>query len=207
MLTNELRLNQAPTIIKPSRALAAATQPRGKDGKATKITELELVLHVNVSDHLKALEPVFPGADVYCKLVAGAEKECKGEDRTARTKLPDADLRIWYGDDKEPVVSLSGCPVKSRLVLRVGVKGEATLVIKPRVKLSRSELGDVLDLLSGDCRLDMEPSQQTLPLASAEGGEAEDGGKKGKKGKGPRMVYSSEKGLVDAADGEAESAH
>lgn len=187
----DFKLKGASAVLKPFKVLTAATAPKGANARPTKVTEVEMVIEVNAENQMKAIEAIFPGVDTYCKQVAGLEQECKGEDRTARTKLQNASIKIWYGDDKDPAADVVDCPINAKAKLRVGTDGEAVLVLKPRMKLTNGELTAVAQLLAADVRIDLEPCQQSFAETGddegEEAGDGEDGEKKGKgKGRGKK---------------------
>jgi len=151
-------LDNIPAQIKPggSKWLAAATQPRGDEGKPTQITEHEIHFILNMDDCEDQVEFLFANAKQFCQMVAGEEHN-KGEDRTARTKLPEMNITILYKNGV--VFSQKNVTVKARPQLRVGHKGDAHLVIKPRLKFTDAELAKVAGLIGADTRVSMEPTQ------------------------------------------------
>lgn len=156
-------LTKVAGVIKPRTVfLNAVTAAAGANAKPTRVTEVELLLELDVTNSLKAIDALFPGADEYAKLVAGREKQCKGEDRTARTKLPEMNVRIFYGDDAEPAVDSQACPVKARPQLKVNEDGEARMIVKPRCKLANKQLTEMAQLIGADVRVTMEPAQVDL---------------------------------------------
>ena len=175
------KLDHVPATIKPGTAFKdAVTAAAGVNAKPTRMTEVELHLEVNVTECMKQVEDLFPGADVYCKQVAGMEKACKGEDRSARTKLPEMDVTVWYGADTDPVFTSQASPIKARVQLKVNEDGEGKLIIKPRVRLNNKSLTDMAQLIKAEVKLSMEPSQMDLSEQQIPGHEKP----QGKKGKG-----------------------
>ena len=154
------KLTEAPTTIRPrSQLLAAATMPRGKNAKPEKVTEVELLLEVEVDNCIKETEYLFPDAKKYCDMVASLE-HAAGEDRITRTKLPEMNVVISY--DGEVIFDQLNCPVKARPQLKVDKKGEAKLILKPRIKATGKELALIAGFIDADVRLSMEPTQTDL---------------------------------------------
>lgn len=179
---HEFRLEKVPAVIKPgTQLLQAVTVAGGANASPRKVTEVKLVLEINVTDCPASVEFLFPGAKVYMDTVAGLE-HAKGEDRTARTKLPEMNVRVWYGDGTdEPVFDLAACSVKSRAQLRVDEDGAGKLIIRPCGKFTNKQLADMAQLISADVRVSMEPSQMDLSdvvIAEPAGGKKKGRGKK-----------------------------
>jgi hypothetical protein len=159
---SDFKLENVPGVIKPRTVLLqAVTVATGTNAVPKKVTEVELLLELDVSACAKAVEHLFPGADMYMKTVAGLE-HAKGEDRVARTKLPEMNVRVWYGTDTEPVFDLMGCPIKARPQLKVDENGNGRLVLKPRGKFSNKQLADMAQLISADVRVTMDPAQMDM---------------------------------------------
>ena len=178
------KLERVPATIKPGTAFKdAVTAAHGADAKPKRMTEVELHLEVDVSECPDAVEDLFPGADAYCKTVAGLEKQCKGEDRSARTKLPEMNVLVWYGTEAEPVVDCQACSVKSRVLLKVNEDGDGKIIIKPRVRLDNKQLTGMAQLIKADVRVSMEPAQVDLSDVSIGGAAAAGSASPGKKGK------------------------
>lgn len=183
------KLTQVPAVIKPGTAFKdAVTAAGGVNAKPTRMTEVELHLEVNVTDCMKQVEDLFPGADNYCKTVAGLEKACKGEDRSARTKLPEMDVTVWYGADTDPVFTSQASPVKARVQLKVNEDGDGKIIIKPRVRLNNKALTDMAQLIKAEVKVSMEPSQMDL----SEKAIPEPVEKKGKKGRASTLHKEGE---------------
>lgn len=157
------KLVKVPATIKPGTSFKdAVTAAHGADARPKRMTEVELHLEVDVTECMGAVEDLFPGAEGYCKVVAGLEKQCKGEDRSSRTKLPEMNVSIWYGSDADPVVACEASPVKSRVQLKVNEDGDGKIVIKPRVRLNDKQLTGMAQLIKAEVYLSMEPSQVDL---------------------------------------------
>lgn len=158
----EFRLERVPAVIKPgTQLMQAVTVAGGANASPRKVTEVKLVLEINVTDCPGTVEFLFPGAKVYMDTVAGLE-HAKGEDRTARTKLPEMNVRVWYGEEAEPVFDLAACSVKSRAQLRVDEDGGGKLILRPCGKFTNKQLADMAQLISADVRVSMEPAQMDL---------------------------------------------
>jgi hypothetical protein len=192
------KLDHVPAVIKPGTSFKdAVTAAGGVNAKPTRMTEVELHLEVNVTECMKQVEDLFPGADAYCKMVAGLEKTCKGEDRSARTKLPEMDVTVWYGADTDPVFMSQASPIKARVQLKVNEDGDGKIIIKPRVRLNNKALTDMAQLIKAEVKVSMEPSQ--MDLAEKDIPEpAEDKSKK-KKGRAAQLhATESDAEKVDA---------
>jgi hypothetical protein len=199
----EFKLERVPAVIKPgTQLMQAVTVAGGANASPRKVTEVKLVLEIDVTACPKALEFLFPGADVYMKTVAGLE-HAKGEDRTARTKLPEMNVRVWYGEGTdEPVFDLAGCPVKSRAQLKVDEDGNGKLILRPCGKFTNKQLADMAQLISADVRVSMEAAQ--MDLAEVTMAEPPDGKKK--KGRGKKADLHVVDGGADDDQQEASSA-
>jgi len=190
-------LDNIPAQIKPggSKWLAAATQPRGPEGEPTQITEHEIHFILKMDDCEGQVEYLFTNAKQFCQMVAGQEHN-KGEDRTSRTKLPEMNITILYKD--EEVFAQKNVTVKARPQLRVGHKGDAQLIIKPRLKFTSDELNRVVGLIGADTRVSMEPTQ----VDHSELGEGVTPIEQGKKTRGQK-AKDSKKTIATADGGEA----
>lgn len=175
------KLNRTYATLKPGTSFKdAVTAAGGVNAKPQRMTEVELNLEVDVTECMTAVEDLFPGADVYCKQVAGMEKACKGEDRSARTKLPEMDVTLWYGTDPDPVFVSKSSPVNARVQLKVNEDGDGKIIIKPRVRLDNKQLTGMAQLIKANVYVSMEPSQMDLADAEIPNGEdkPEDGSNK-----------------------------
>lgn len=154
------KLTDAHGTIRPkSQLIAAATMPRGPQAKPSKVTEVELLLELEVDGCIEQTEWLFPGAKLFCQTIASLE-HAKGEDRTSRTKLPEMNLTVAY--DGKVIFEQSNCPVKKRPQLRVDKDGEAKLILKPRVKCNSKELAQLANMIEADCRFSMEATQTDM---------------------------------------------
>jgi len=156
----KFELDMCPATLRPrSTLIAAATMPRGENAKVEKVTEVQLHIELEVDACAKQVEFLFPGAKEYCQIVAGLD-HAKGEDRSARTKLPEMNLGIFYRE--KPVFAQTNTVIKSRAQLKVDDQGEAKLILRPRVKVTGKELAELAQLIEADIRVTMEPTQMDL---------------------------------------------
>lgn len=157
-----LDLSEVPVTIKPGSQLkASSTQPRGEGGKPTKITEVELYLVLEVSDHMGLVETLFPGADATAKLVAGDEGH-QGCDLSSRTKMPEHNLEISY--DGRIFLDQANCPIKKKAALKINHKGDVQMILRPMVKVSAKELGELGNMVNADCKITMCPTTQDMAV-------------------------------------------
>lgn len=194
-------LKKTPGKIRTkSQLLAQGMIASGSNAKPKRVTEVEVILELNPTDCMSAVESLFPGARDYLK-IASAQEGFKGEDRSARTKLPEMAVEIFYADEPEPVIRMAIATVKARAVLKVGVseKAESKLIIKPRGKLTDPELVQLVQLLEADIRVSMEPSQVDIGESEflSQSGETKEKGK----GKGKGKAAKSE-AVETVPDGE-----
>lgn len=179
-----LRLNRVPAVIKPGSSIKdATTSATSESAKPTRFTEVELHLEVDVSQCIKAMEALFPGADAMCKLIAAESQENKGLDLRARTGLPEMNVKIWYGDETEPAVDVVDSPIKAKVSMRIDQDGDAKIILKPRVKLNNKQLTDMVQLVKAEVKLSLEPSQMLIPSEAMPLDDGESAGKKSKSGK------------------------
>jgi hypothetical protein len=164
-MTKAFKLNNVPAVLRSVHVINASTIPMGERAKPTKVFEVELVLDIDPVDAMSGVEFLFLDADAWCKMVAGTEGENAGEDRHARTKLPDQDMVLTYGEKKDMTTVASGvAAIKKKAVLGVNDEGKVKLVLKPRVKLEASQMVEACMLIEADMRVSMTESTQQLPL-------------------------------------------
>lgn len=156
-----LRLEDAEARI-PKKKIAiilATASPRGKNGKPTKVSEVELELEIKADEILGDLEWSFPGSEEFSKAVASLD-HFRGETRTSKAKLGPINLTLSY--DGEIVVDLTNCPVKKKPKLDFRTDGEAFFFVSPIVKVTGSELASIAELVEADLRVSLEPTQTDL---------------------------------------------
>lgn len=165
--------NANATLVAPIQIHGQATVPVGEKAKPTKMADVQLTLHLDVTEHMKLVEKLFPACDVQAKTIAGRE-ECKGEVRKTNTKLGDMCVSIFYGADNEPVVR-GVCDVKSAPQLHTSEDGNGKLVLKPRLQVPVNDVDSLCELINADVRVTMEPAQMDLSDATvlADGKEPE----------------------------------
>jgi len=155
---SEFKLENAPAELKGKSTLLSSTTQSRKN-KPTKVTEVKLVFEVDLSADVKGIDFLFPGVDLHCKAVAGLE-HYKGKNRTARASLPEMNIKLVY--DGVEVLNQKNCPVKTKPQLKINKDGEATLVIRPMVKLDGEELAQIASYIDSDLRISMESAQVDL---------------------------------------------
>ena len=155
----EFRLENAEGVIKPNSSfLSHGTQSR--KGNAVKTTDVKLTLEVMLADeHIKGVEYLFPDLDMYLKKVASIEWY-KGEDRDSRTRIPEINVKVAYGNTT--LLEQKNCPIKGKPKLKVNKDGEATLVLRPLVKVDDRELVAIAQHVESDVRISMEVEQIDL---------------------------------------------
>lgn len=156
--------NANATLVAPISIHGQATVPTGPNAKPTKMADVQLTLHLNVTEHMKLVEKLFPACDVQAKTIAGRD-ECKGEVRKTNTKLGDMHVSVFYGKDESPVVA-STCEVRSAPQLHTSEDGEGKLVLKPRFQIPVKDVDSLCELINADVRVTFIPAQLDLSDAT-----------------------------------------
>lgn len=166
-----LKFEQEHTVIKSMSVRGSAESSDGKD----KMTELELGLHVEVSDRMwKALETLFPGAELVSKHCASISEEegAHGDVRSTKRDLGAVTLEIGYGGKN--VMTLAGSTIVKTIKLKTLVKpaGHGELMIKTRVKVSSKQLSTLAQYVGADITTSLDSAQMDL-LAGDAGGSSD----------------------------------
>lgn len=156
-----IKLKDAQARI-PKKKIAivlATAAPRGKSGKPTKVSEVELELEIDAREILGDLEWLFPNAEVFGQMAAGLD-QFRGETRTSKARLGTINLEISY--DGRTVIDLNNCQIKKKPKLDFRLGGETFLFLSPIVKLTGAELASLAELVEADVRISIEPTQVDL---------------------------------------------
>lgn len=154
------KIEDAPITIRPKSTLeGATTMPRGEKGSPSPVTEIKLLLEVEVEDYLKDIETVFPGIDAVCKYIAGTDV-IGGLDVITRTKIGAFNVGITYRD--ESVFEQSNCRVMGRPKLLIDSKGIAKMMINVMVKATGKEQAALSSKINAQCSASFEPAQTDM---------------------------------------------
>lgn len=200
----EFRLVSMPGKLCPgSKLLEHSTAPVGPGAKGVDVTEVHMLLELEPkATHMKQLEYLFPGTDIYCKTVAGLD-HAKGEDRTARTKLEDNISLVLCMPDGEEFARFDMASIKSRPQLKINDEGDAKLIIRPHVRVPDKMLPLLVGMTGADMLVSVDPAQQELPMSTTVTGQGGDkqpaADTKAKGGKGGKTKPPTRKAKDKAA--------
>ena len=197
MTAAKFTLSNTKGHLRPSKLLRHTAEATGKRGTIARVTEVEIVLDLEVStkEDWRAVDQLWPNVDKMAKLVAG-EDDRGGMDLTARSKLPDMTIDVFgespYVEDKQgnklgdvkdrtALVHLSVCPPRGRAKLRIDEKGEGLLTLKFRGRFKALALGQIVKFLESEVWISMEAAQvdmsEETQLAGADPADAKDAAK------------------------------
>jgi hypothetical protein len=149
--------------LRPFKVIKSTTMPHGPDGKPATVTEVQLELELEAVEALSAIGWLFNDIDLkkLGQSIAG-DDDRGGIKLTAHTKLPAMNFALYYPEEDDPIFDRSECVVTSKPQLKYTETGDATLLLRPKVKLTDKELPRVCKMIDADIRVSTEKTQSDM---------------------------------------------
>lgn len=156
-------LEGAKATLRGDARLKGKERHAGLGTLATTVVTLE----IDASSCWKAVEGLFPGAQIHNKAIAGGEHN--GGDWNTRSKIPDSRLQVAYGQTKLGVLDCSAAEIVGKPVLKhvkIGDDSGTTLIMRFRVKLSYEQIKSLVEHFDAEVTVSCAVLQEDLTNVS-----------------------------------------